>query len=109
MPGLFTIVILLPLALAGCAWVQLTEEAESVRVASADRVADCRRIGETTVSVRDRIAAVQRSPGKVADELERLARNEAAELGGDRVVALGPVRDGRRSYAVFDCREDQAG
>ena len=49
---------------------------------------------------------VQRKPGKVAEELERLARNEAAELGGDRIVALGPVRDGQRSYAVFACRQN---
>ncbi|MBS3744836.1 MAG: DUF4156 domain-containing protein [Wenzhouxiangellaceae bacterium] len=104
-----TVAVLIPLTLAACAWVQLTEEGESVDVADADRMTDCRRIGEVTVSVRDRVAAVQRKPGKVAEELERLARNEAAELGGDHVVALGPVRDGGRRYAVFDCRDDRAG
>jgi hypothetical protein len=106
MPRTITAALLIPLALAGCAWVSLSEEAESVRVADADQVSDCRRIGETSVRVRDRVAAVQRKPGKVAEELERLARNEAAELGGDRIVALGPVRDGQRSYAVFACRQN---
>jgi len=104
MRSFFIIAIVSSVALAGCAWVQLTEQGEAVRVVDAGQVTDCRRIGETTARVRDRVAAVQRSPGKVAEELERLARNEAAVLGGDHVVALEPVRDGRRRYAVFDCR-----
>jgi hypothetical protein len=52
------------------------------------------------------VAAIQRSPGTVREELEGLARNEAARLGGDRIVALGPVNDGARTYAVYDCRRD---
>jgi len=103
-----TIAITTPLMLTGCAWVQLTEEAESVSVVDADRVSECRKIGETSVHVRDRVAAVQRKPGKVNRELERLARNEAAAMGGDRVVALEPVHAGSRRYAIFDCRDAAA-
>ena len=103
MPRFLTVLIVIPVVLAGCAWVPLTEEGASVRVVDREQTANCRKIGETTARVRDRVAAVQRKPGKVAAELERLARNEAAELGGNRIVALGPVAQGRRSYAVFSC------
>lgn len=91
---------------SGCSWVPLSPEAASVANVSAEQVADCRKVGEARVSVRDRVAAVQRSPGKVSEELERLARNEAARLGGNRIVALTPVQGGSRSYAVFACRPD---
>ena len=106
MPRLFSTVFVISLVLTGCAWVSLSEEAELVRVADAEQVTDCRRSGETSMRVRDRVAGFERKPGKVAEEVERLARNEAAELGGDRIVALGPVRDGQRSYAVFACRKN---
>ena len=98
-----TLALALPV---GCSWVPLSPEAESVVAVSGDQVAACRKIGESRVSVRDRVAAIQRSPGTVREELEGLARNEAARLGGDRLVALGPVNDGARTYAVYDCRRD---
>lgn len=95
----------LALALSGgCSWVSLSPDAESVEAVPIERVDGCRKIGESRVGVRDRVAAVQRTPGKVREELERLARNEAARLGGDRIVALGPVSEGSRTYAVYDCR-----
>jgi len=103
------IICISALALAisgGCSWVPLSPEAAQVAAVPVGQVQDCRKIGEAGVSVRDRVAAIQRSPGKVAEELEHLARNEAARLGGDRIVALGPVTHGSRNYAVYNCRLD---
>ena len=106
MPRILCISILVLAWSVGCSWVPVSPEAESVVAVPAVQAEDCQRIGESRVSVRDRVAAVQRAPGKVREELERLARNEAARLGGDRIVALGPVAEGARTYAVFDCRPD---
>jgi hypothetical protein len=41
---------------------------------------------------------------KVAGELEALARNEAALMGGDTVVAELPVKDGRQVFGVYRCQ-----
>ncbi len=89
--------------LGGCTWVKPEAGADEVAVRSAAQVGQCERIGQTTTSVRDRVAAVQRSPGKVEEELETLARNSAAELGGNIIVADGPVRDGQRRFLIYTC------
>jgi hypothetical protein len=91
------------LALASCAWVRPEPGAAEVRVVASGDVSGCRRLGTAHVEVTDRVLAVQRSPAKVQRELETLARNAAVEMGGNRIVASGPVREGKRAYAVFAC------
>jgi hypothetical protein len=92
------------LTLAACAWVELEPDADDVRVVAEPDVAGCERLGTARVEVTDRVLAVQRSPSKIEEELDVLARNAAADMGGNRVVAAGPIRDGEREYAVFECR-----
>jgi hypothetical protein len=91
------------LAMAACTWVQPDPGAEQVRLLRSDQTAQCERLAYTTVSVRDRVAAVQRSPGKVEEELETLARNSAIDINGDAIAPAGPVQDGRRRYAIYHC------
>jgi hypothetical protein len=98
-----TLTLLAALAVSACTWVKTEPGAERVQLRSAEHVRNCERIGQTTTSVRDRVAAVQRRPGKVEDELDDLARNSAVELGGDTIVADSPVRDGQRRYIVYHC------
>jgi hypothetical protein len=88
---------------AACTWVKPTPAGESVRVATADAVAACERKGKVTVSLKSRVAGVERKPTKVANELATLARNEGALLGGDTVVAEGSVAEGRQVFGVYDC------
>jgi hypothetical protein len=99
-------VTLLALAacLHACTWVRLTSEGEKVHVAAAHEVRECERKGEVASILKSRIAGFERKPGKVAGELEALARNEAALMGGDTVVAESPVKDGRQLFGVYRCR-----
>lgn len=90
-------------AATACTWVKTTPEGDSVRVASPEYVVDCERKGKVTVSLKSRVAGVERKPTKVAEELATLARNEGALLGGDTVVAEGTVTDGRQVFAVYRC------
>ncbi len=87
----------------GCTWVQPEDGAEEVRLVEKRHVEGCQRLGSTTTEVRDRVAAVQRRPGKVEEELDTLAKNSAAEAGGDTLVATSDVRDGRRTYDIYRC------
>lgn len=91
------------LAAAGCTWVKTTPGGEEVRVLTADRVSTCVKLGDTTVSLMHRVAGINRSQEKVRKELATLARNSAAEIGGDTVVATSPVRDGQQTFDVYQC------
>jgi len=88
----------------GCTWVKLTNEGRGVRVGAAADVAACQKLGSTHSRTSDTVWIFARSDKKVKAELEALARNEAADMGGDVIVPLGPVSvDGRQSFDVYRC------
>ena len=89
----------------GCTWVKPTLDGERVRLAQGQAdVTTCRKIGNTTVSLLDRVASFERNPKKVEAELAILGRNSAAEMGGDTIVPVSDIFQGERSFAVYRCR-----
>jgi len=91
-------------AIAGCTWVKLTPPGEGVHVATASQVAECEELRVVHAKTTTRIAFFSRGGKKIDQEVESLARNEAAEMGGDTIVAQGPTSsEGRRSFDVFRC------
>ncbi|MDH5257972.1 MAG: DUF4156 domain-containing protein [Gammaproteobacteria bacterium] len=97
-PALFCV-----MQLSACSWVKLTPDGERVQVLSSDAVASCKKIGATTVSLKSSIAGVKRKQEKVAKELDTLARNSGAKMGGNTVVPISEMENGERSYAVYQC------
>lgn len=91
------------LLLAGCTWVKPTAEGEKVRVLEAKEVTSCKSLGSTTATLADKVVGIKRKPQKVKKELETLARNSAADLGGDTIVATSEVVSGKQSFAVYRC------
>jgi hypothetical protein len=87
----------------GCAWVSLTPEGETVRVLAPAQAAGCQGLGHTTSQTTGRVLMFARVERTVNEELDSLARNEAARMGGDAVVPRGAVEDGRRSFDVYRC------
>ncbi len=94
------------LTMPGCAWVTLTSEAEEVRVASSpEAIAGCRKLGVVSAQTRARIGFIARSEEKISQELTALARNNAAEMGADSIIAEGPPSvDGRQRFVAYRCR-----
>lgn len=89
---------------SGCTWVKPTPGGYQVRMASSSaEIADCRKIGNTSVSLLDRVGYFKRSRKKVEDELSILARNSAAEMGGDTILPISEIFQGERSFAVYRC------
>jgi hypothetical protein len=87
----------------GCTWVKLTSPGEGVRVGTAAEVASCQKLGATHSKTSSRII-FSRSPQKIDAEVETLARNEAADMGGNTIVPQGPTSsEGRRSFDVYHC------
>ncbi len=91
------------LVLTGCTWIALTPGGEKARVLSPGEASSCKPLGETRSSVQATLWIFHRNSVKVRGELEALARNEAATLGGDTVVATSDVDDGKQTFAVYRC------
>jgi len=90
--------------LAACSWgIKLDSGGEKVRVAWDGNVGGCHDNGKVTVSVLDHVGPVDRSGLKVSDELEIMARNEAAGLGADTIRPLGEPHDGAQSWGAYTC------
>ena len=90
------------LALSACTWVPIQPEAQQVRVLR-DAPANCQKVGEIEVEVTDKVALYRRSALKVADELETLARNQAAGIPATAIHPLSPPADGKQKFAAWRC------
>lgn len=99
-----TAIAMLPLSLGvACTWVPLTPEGQGVQLSSSESVADCQPIGHMQSRTTTRVGPFARSPSKIREEQIALARNEAARMGGDAIVAEGPAEDGEQRFGVFGC------
>ncbi len=87
----------------GCSLVKLSPQADHVRLMTAKSASHCKVIGSTTVSVLHKILFFERDKKTVLEELEILARNSIAKLGGDTGSPDGDPVDGEQSYTVYRC------
>jgi hypothetical protein len=98
-----TLLICAALLPAACTWVNPSVSGGSVRVAYDGNVSGCRDAGTVSVSVTDKIAFYHRSELKVRDELETMARNEAASLPADTIKPLSEPTDGSQRFQAYVC------
>ncbi|MFT5084183.1 MAG: hypothetical protein ACI9Y1_002236 [Lentisphaeria bacterium] len=89
---------------AGCQWVKPTEKALHVSLVKPAHVSTCTRLGSTTSNVKDSVGIINRREKLVAEELMALAKNEAAEMGGDTIVAVNAINEGRQTFDVYSCQ-----
>jgi Domain of unknown function (DUF4156) len=89
--------------LPACTWVKPTVSAENVRVAYDSNVSGCRDAGAISVSVTAKVAFYHRSGLKVRDELETLARNQAAGIPADTIKAIDEPKDGAQNFQAYVC------
>jgi len=102
-PFLLVAIATLGVIAGACTWVEPDTGGRAVRVAYDDDLSRCRHRGDVTVSVKAEIAGIDRKAVKVQDELESLARNEAATIGADTVQALENPHDGEQRFAAYAC------
>ena len=91
------------LALGACTWVETTPSGNAVRVAYDGNVSRCRDAGSISVSVTDKVAFYHRSDLTVRDELESLARNQAAGIPADTIKAIAEPKDGAQQFQAYVC------
>jgi hypothetical protein len=95
--------LIVSLVLPGCQFVPLTEGGEKARVLSAAEVQQCTRVGNTTTSTKADILGLNRQQSVISQELTRLARNNAAVMGGDTVVPASNIVHGSQVFGIYKC------
>lgn len=98
------LLLLLPVLISSCAWVELSASGQAIKVSYDKNLDACEKKGEIVVSVRDQVLLVKRNPTKVRDELESLARNQAAALGADTIQAQDQPHGGEQTFGAYRCR-----
>lgn len=89
--------------LAACQWVKPSEEGSRVALVKPIHVEGCEKLGSTTSTVKEKVGVVKRKTAKVTDELVILAKNEAAKIGGDTILAKGPREVGQQTFEIYRC------
>ena len=98
----------LPVAIAclpACTWVEPTKESSGVTLVKSFNVNSCKKLGSTNATVTQKIGPVTRDDDVVMEELITLAKNRAAKMGGDSIVAQEPLVDGSMSLDIYRCAE----
>jgi hypothetical protein len=91
------------LALVSCTWVEPSEQGKFVTLTKPAHVTHCQSLGTVTSSTKDTVGFIDRSEEKMAGELVDLARNKAASMGGDTIVAEGPAEGGSQTFRLYKC------
>ncbi len=106
-PGLLcTRMLLLLPAIAvsgGCSFTKLTEGGANVRPATATEVGSCTGLGKVTASVAHQVGFIRRSDGAVRDNVYDTAKNSAAGMGGDTIVPVSELKDGKQIFEIYRC------
>lgn len=89
---------------AGCTWVKPTTSGERVSVVTPEQANYCEKLGQTRVTTQSKVGIFTRDDKKVGDELITMARNSAADMGGNAVIALTEVSpEGKQTFAILRC------
>jgi hypothetical protein len=89
--------------LTSCTWVELKPQADKVRILSAREVARCKELGRITANTTAKVGFIERGSATVQDEVNRLARNNAADMDGDTLVPASTLIDGEQMFKVYRC------
>ena len=101
----FYVLSLVIICLPACTWVEPTKESSEVSLVKGFNVKTCEKLGATTATVKQKIGFIIRDEGTVLKELTTLAKNSAAKMGGDSIVANEPMVDGVMSFDIYRCGE----
>jgi hypothetical protein len=96
-------IVLGAVSLPGCLWVKPTAAGEKVREETAENVVGCQEVGTAYGKTRTSFG-LPRNKDVIREEQVNLARNRAAQIGGDTIVQAGPaLADGTLNFTVYRC------
>jgi hypothetical protein len=94
------LVCVLPVA---CTWVDLDEAAQDIALIDASQAVACKLMGSAASMSADKVGLLNRKDAKVAIEVLTLAKNSAAEMGGNAISAVDDMKDGKQTFNVYLC------
>jgi hypothetical protein len=97
-----TCVLAAAILLSACSTLKLTEGGEKIRLLDPTEVTSCKNLGRTNTSVTAKVV-FDRPEDSVAKELLIVARNSAANMGGDTIVPLTVIENGQQTFIVYKC------
>ena len=97
------LIIAVSLAVTSCATIKLTEAGKKVRVLAPGEVSSCKKLGKTNTSVTDKLIGIDRPIEALERELAAIGSNSAANMGGDTIVPLTVIEDGKQTFIVYKC------
>ena len=89
----------------GCTWVRMSDSGAEVRLITKNTAQNCQRIGKTTATTPQKVL-LNRKEVKVKAELQTLAQNEAARMGGNAIRADNETNNGKQTFTVFRCSKN---
>lgn len=96
--------VVLLLSLTACTWVDMSPEGKQVMLVKPANVTSCRHLGVTTSTVKGSIGNLNRPEHKVTEELQAMAKNQAAVMGGDSIIAKNETRtQSSMAFDVYKC------
>jgi hypothetical protein len=99
----YCILCLFIIYLPACSTIEATKESKAVTLVKPSNVVGCKLLSTTNVTVTYKIGIVTRDDKVVTEELVTMAKNQAAETGGDSIVAKGPAVEGKQSFDIYKC------
>jgi hypothetical protein len=90
-------------SVSGCSWVELKPQGEKVRILTPQEVSRCKYLGRVTSNTAATVGIFARSREKIQEEVYRLGRNNAGDMGGDTIVPTGPLIEGEQTFNVYRC------
>ena len=90
------------LLFSGCAFVELSDEGALVKQGTEEDIVNCELVAEVSSQTEDKIL-IDRSDTSVKGELAILARNKAAEMGANVVVASTDLHEGAQGFKAYYC------
>ncbi len=90
------------LVIVGCASPELTLQGSKVNVGNESDLKQCQVLGSTRLSLSStRIRWMKEEQMK--EQLIIEARNFAARIGGNMILPVGVLEEGKQSFKIYNC------
>ena len=98
-----TIFTCLYILLSSCSFVSLDKNARHINVAATQaQLENCKYLGDVTTTLWNKADSFE-STKSVEEQLEILALNKAAAIGGNVIIAKTAIIKNQRTFGVYKC------
>ena len=90
------------LIIVGCASTELTLQGSKVNIGKEANLKQCQILGSTRLSLSPTRVKLMKEK-KMKEQLTVEARNFAARIGGNMILPVGALEEGKQSFKIYNC------